>query len=986
MIPRRYRLSDSMGHNQLDKNLQQITQKNEDEELLKAETKVTDKDKDQLLAQKNEESECVGDKDHKSIESDKRDEIVEDKDIQVTPDDLDIKEISSKKSEKQVSGDQLSLHKVSKKEPDVKAIIEKRKESLGDRNIKFDLCKDNEKNDNEENSTNNVISISIAGDRMFLTNIKGQIVEISLKEKCLLNDYGIIHEGEIMITVVSPDHQWLFAVGETNLYQQNIKIPMIHKIYLNQHEGEIKAAVITKNSKYIFTADWNGDVKQHLIKNGQLVKHYKKCHNAWINSIVTTSDSYNLFTSCFKGELKQISIELKAVMFDYGKIHEGEIYSICVAKDDQYLFTSDSIGCIKQYDIINQILIRDYIGFHTNCIMKLVPNYKGTHIFTLDNKNIMKKFSLNRFVSETDFWHPDNKFQVAHAVRYYNYKREMNFQSSILIKNIDTNVNHKCTNEFLYTHMYEIMKEYIECKRVSKWDILIMLHALIYFELDTFIPEFLHCLKINTKASKLEINTIEDTINTCIDENNGIKILQFYNEYQFTKIKNIDRATRRLIQAGVIQSSLAYKYLNAEHLDSDAFYQPKETTGPIDVEIYKFNYAVDQKNPDHGFSNYLKNLRLHLDNKSLKDPILQKQINYIWKYYQMNLIIYLIYSCIPLLFFVSKSHFIGKDNELFGYQVVDLCNFMGIASAFYIPIHIFLQFVSSGWKFFSVIEHIIDLFTIIAYGLNFIVWYLWPERSTLTVFTQAIVVLFGFTKLWLQMNYIDLIRQFNSNIIRVLGSIKAFLVIVMMFVLCFAEVFFVSEFYHDNDYGTGFGDYCMVAYDVFFANWGASSMPEEFDHLQWFYYLVFLLFTLLFPILVFNILIALVDDAYHQNDDNILSDDCREKIQMSLQVSDKKSIINKIFFGCCHKAKDKLPDSSNKSYLYVIMEKREMEEAEIDFGEWKKNVIEDLKDIKEMGAKLERMDQLEVQIQNSDAKLNLLMKKMEMVLEKLNVK
>lgn len=93
-----------------------------------------------------------------------------------------------------------------------------------------------------------------------------------------------------------------------------------------------------------------------------------------------------------------------------------------------------------------------------------------------------------------------------------------------------------------------------------------------------------------------------------------------------------------------------------------------------------------------------------LDNKSLKDPYLNKLIDYIWGYYQKFLIYYLLYTTVPLLFVMLKGFFMDDDDvhNIGGVRLVTIFNYCAIGTAMvYMPVHELLQMISGGSSYFN---------------------------------------------------------------------------------------------------------------------------------------------------------------------------------------------------------------------------------------------------------------------------------------------
>lgn len=71
--------------------------------------------------------------------------------------------------------------------------------------------------------------------------------------------------------------------------------------YGKVHEGRIISIAISPDSHYLFTSDFNGDLKEWDIVGDELQKVHEKSDIGRIWSICITADSQNLFTADIEG-------------------------------------------------------------------------------------------------------------------------------------------------------------------------------------------------------------------------------------------------------------------------------------------------------------------------------------------------------------------------------------------------------------------------------------------------------------------------------------------------------------------------------------------------------------------------------------------------------------------------------------------------------------------------------------------------------------
>lgn len=169
------------------------------------------------------------------------------------------------------------------------------------------------------------------------SNIRSQSQAANLHEHILsAGDEGIIKQYQLMDGKLTPLKE--YPKVKTNIY----------------------ALEITPDSKYFFIAGVNGFLQQYALAEQQLLKDYgetcstshglveEKCH---IKAMAISPDSKYLFTSDDRGHLKQYDVAKKELTSNLGQIHTGGIFSLVVTPDSEFLFTSTEYGILRQYKI-----------------------------------------------------------------------------------------------------------------------------------------------------------------------------------------------------------------------------------------------------------------------------------------------------------------------------------------------------------------------------------------------------------------------------------------------------------------------------------------------------------------------------------------------------------------------------------------------------------------------------------------------------------
>jgi hypothetical protein len=134
-------------------------------------------------------------------------------------------------------------------------------------------------------------------------------------------------------------------------------------------------------------------------------------------------------------------------------------------------------------------------------------------------------------------------------------------------------------------------------------------------------------------------------------------------------------------------------------------------------------------------------------------------------------------------------------------------------------------------RYFQMSANILDFFCIGMYYVSG-VFLLFNDgaRTTNTISIYCVAVLFSFCKVYSDLRILDDFRDLSSVMQHIFINMGPFLLIFVLFIICFSNIFYTSKFYDKNllhHLGSRhYGYYIMWSYDYIFGNWSPPS-PED---------------------------------------------------------------------------------------------------------------------------------------------------------------
>ena len=664
-------------------------------------------------------------------------------------------------------------------------------------------------------------------------------------------------------------------------FKENIQAAETYHDFGKIMVGEIFSMATTPDAKYLFVSDNEGNLKQICIETKLVLKDYGRIHKGNILSITVTRDNKYLFTSDTRGHLKQFMISEQKELKNYDKVHTAPILCIKSSWDNKYLFTASSQGILFQWSIPLQDKVREYPDLHQGQILCLASTTDSKFQFSSDNQGYLKQiiYNLDRFVHGKVMWTRETDFFSLDGIFYYNYLHNLNYFSDRVLHRIVTG-QYKSLNEFLSSNWAGLKKAYKQVLMISKKDILIMIYAYEYCGLKNFIPPFIKAITKNTVATKPAFDKYYEFQLKTLDDDIGCNVMKCMVELQWTKVKNLIRGTQKLLETQVVYSEMTTRGYD-EKKDYKRFCLPEKGLPPIIIECWKFDKIVNITCPSIGFVEYLTAM---LDNLKDDNETLIKDPNYIWienqwELYQKQLYFYLGYSCIPLALLYTQTFFFDEESN--SRANIVFC-WLVLITAIPLLFYEIFQWMSVGMAYFD-LSNIIDIIAIIMYFIHSIYMLCENTNNPTTVSIYVTTMFFVSAKFYLNLSTIDLIRNQSSTLIEIIIYIKGYYIILATFIMVFSNIFYITKYFDNRDTNRPNKTYLLYlywTYDTIFGNWADGSPIEE---LSWIYAL-FIVFTILFTIIVGNVQIALVCNAYAETMENKKSNDTKSKLKFVIEV------------------------------------------------------------------------------------------------------
>lgn len=318
----------------------------------------------------------------------------------------------------------------------------------------------------------------------------------------------------------------------------------------------------------------------------------------------------------------------------------------------------------------------------------------------------------------------------------------------------------------------------------------------------------------------------------------------------------------------------------------------------IPCKTFRTTFDVNFAVPSQKLYDLFKLLNEHGANETFSDDNVYNMVEAYWSSYQFQLLCYFTVYCLVVILLMFQAWWLNADFYVVSRATENAVNWLIISITFILTIYELLQLCATGMNYITSFGNIIDLVTFALIYTNSIhqLTVVGEEKYSVDHVSLYVCAFFlAFVKLYRGLNIIDFIRSLTSKLVTIIQEISNFLIIMVVCILCFSMIFYASKFYDGED---GQKDtrnywlYILYTYDMMFGSWNTMSPADP--NLEWII-VYFLIYTILFPIVLFNLLVALITDAYNDTKLTERSDNTKCKLEYILEVIELRRLINRWF-------------------------------------------------------------------------------------------
>ena len=491
----------------------------------------------------------------------------------------------------------------------------------------------------------------------------------------------------------------------------------------------------------------------------------------------------------------------------------------------------------------------------------------------------------------------------------------------------------------IFKEPHNIIEKYKSVLIISECDVVVLISAQKIFGLEEYIPRFIDVVINNNTAQTPQFSFFLKRF-AFLSEYSKSKAIVKLVENQLVSIPNM-YATKDLVKKKFLQSKLTLKNI-PETEDLKTFDIALDVRNPLESDLYKLKIPTNLEIADDLFFNYQNNIQeyIHEDEPIWEDDLFTDFIDSLWGVYQIQQLVYVTFSMIPMICMFMIGFDLKKGDTHISLTLITC------VTTFALNLYEIIQMISS--KGMSYWMELINYIDIIAQFLTqtFSLYSLFgngliicteddngSETCTANDKLKSIYVfafVFQIFKFYLNLAAVNQIRHLSNKIFDITYGIRAFFVIVLLFLVGFTNIFYVMDFFEGT--ATAWGGYALQTYYIFF---GAFSDPSpKSTNANWIY-VIWGGFTVVFTIVVFNVLVALVTDKYAYLVENEKRIDNMLKLGMIIEVCQfRRTLLEGVNrFILCRKKKNFELHSDSFRQAYQIYNKTQHKKTEEELSE-----------------------------------------------------
>ena len=233
------------------------------------------------------------------------------------------------------------------------------------------------------------------------------------------------------------------------------------------HENSIIKQLVTPDSRYLFTLDYDGNLKQFDVQEQYQERDYSELEVPGVKLMACLSDSRSLFISDTKNNVRQIDVRLAILDKEYGVIVDkgATITALMTTPVSKYLYVGDNTGRLQQFNTKQQFLEKDFGIVHGGAVLNLVSIYSGRYFYSIDEDTHLRQWYTRRGDCTKEFGKVHMRwiqaYEVTHNNKYLFTTAQAHVQdnsgSSQKQFNIETATYHRDFGTITYGNVYTMV-------------------------------------------------------------------------------------------------------------------------------------------------------------------------------------------------------------------------------------------------------------------------------------------------------------------------------------------------------------------------------------------------------------------------------------------------------------------------------------------------------------------------------------------------
>lgn len=476
--------------------------------------------------------------------------------------------------------------------------------------------------------------------------------------------------------------------------------------------------------------------------------------------------------------------------------------------------------------------------------------------------------------------------------------------------------------QFIELYHDQYVNAYQTAKFINQVDIHVLIEAYSRSEQQAKFPELLDAIFSNKKVNSLELDFIDlywhIKNRNIFNEYNSAHIMKIFGKNQFVKTDYVD-------------------YVLKGQCDNQNFVQNtepifKKAGGLNDGKsckaiVYKFAGKMNFQQPEKKSIDYQKALSSNyceLEKVGIFSSCeLHQFVEHLW--YEAKHFYMIIFYWQMVMTMLHFAQAFLMENYQFANKII--CIITIILST---PLLIleFYQIKEEKFSFhyFHSLGNSFDWLAIISYYTNSIFYLCSPGISTANLNVYCITCLFIFTRFYEITKVFNNLRKFTGAVFQIGYKIIPYMIIILFFGLTSSNQFYLSKFWHgremtDERLEINYIWYFYWTFEIWAGNWDVGS-PKELS-LTTLSYILLILVQIVYNIIMFNALIAIVGMSFDDYLETQPPFDTYYKLEMLLEIYAFRGSI---------KSRTKRNPLDNL-YTFTIFAKVSLEELDDSFQE-----------------------------------------------------